>query len=153
MMLLLQVFVEAPVSTSPTIQPFLEKTTNEIAADLLDRAMLAFGNMAARNSCGDITGNTLQKMLKVVTQLSKFGGFEKNFLKPNNLAWLNALKWENIKGDLGFASNTPMGALNSWLAITDDVSNIITLAHHQVRTIFSSGVLKSSQDRGPDQMT
>jgi hypothetical protein len=130
----------------------MEKTANDIAEEIFKTAMVTFGNMLSRDSGRDppIKKIRLHRgMLKVVTQLSTLNGFRQKFLKPNNLRWLNMLQWDLLEGDkLGFASNTPIGALNSWLQITGDFDDTIALKDQQIKNIISSGILQSSRDKG-----
>jgi hypothetical protein len=124
-------------------------TRNDIAEDILKTTMDSFANMVSKNPGWSLSKKKerLHGMLKVVTELSTLKCFRKKFLVPNNLKWLNDLEWNLLDKDvLGFSSNSPMGALNSWLQLTEDL-NKGNLSFRQRRAITDSGILHYSQDK------
>ncbi|PVF91203.1 hypothetical protein CPB86DRAFT_878639 [Serendipita vermifera] len=154
-----RLYVENNDSSTQHFQPLKVVKASEVATDIFETSMAAFGNMVSRDS--DIN-DTYRKLslqvgiLKVMMKLSTFDGFGQRFLESGNLKWFNTLQWdiieegETAKG-LGFNSCTPIGALNHWLQINTNMDNMKALKHDQVGMIINSGILETSQDRGaPD---
>jgi hypothetical protein len=127
----------------------MEARAEDFADQLFGTAIITFRNMLRRDSRIDSPEKTRRlhgRMLEVITQVSTLKDNNPNFVYPNSLTWLNGLKWDLLgEYKLGFDSNTPIGALNSWLLTT------ASLEVEQVKDIIISGILQSSQVNGaPD---